>query len=314
MGKRHSFRARIRRFRIWQHTGELPFRRRTESLTPVECSSCGHMVDTPFCPNCGQPYKSGGSFFKGTFDSIPFLNDDAKRTFVHLLFRPGYMIMDYLKGKSSRYMAPMMALIIFYAFYALAASIIAPTIPGNDEGIHLEGVVAVGNGESADSIDFSGPMSALNKIGVLASLDRHPECVDTPAKASLAAIESSLRSQGIFLFLGKLIVYTMAIWMLFGIGRKKRLGFSAAATVSAYMLCQFCFVRLLVLFCTWGREESIGFLIIGIIMAIDFHQLFGFSAAKSVAKVIGVAFTSLLTITLLATVVIIALVIRYGVI
>jgi len=28
------------------------------------------------------------------FDDIPFLNDDAKRTFAHLLLRPGYMIRD----------------------------------------------------------------------------------------------------------------------------------------------------------------------------------------------------------------------------
>jgi len=113
-----------RLFRIWRHTGEMPFKGGQERLASIECSSCGHTVDTPFCPYCGQPYRNNGSFFKGSFDNIPFLNEDAKRTFIHLLLRPGYMIKDYINGKNSRYLAPLTALIIFYAFFALASSII----------------------------------------------------------------------------------------------------------------------------------------------------------------------------------------------
>ena len=66
--------------------------------------------------------KEGKDFYKGAFDSIPFLNDDAKRTFVHLLLRPGYMIRDYVGGKHDRYLTPLAALIIFYAFFTLISS------------------------------------------------------------------------------------------------------------------------------------------------------------------------------------------------
>lgn len=165
--KTHPFATYRRLFRIWQRTGEIPFRNRSVVLDPVECSSCGRTIDTPFCPHCGQPYNSSGSFFKGSFDSIPFLNDDAKRTFVHLLFRPGYMMMDYLKGKNSRYLAPLMALIIFYAFYALASSVISPDMPGaqatGPEDRNIVGNVNLVDDSTgrADSLDITNPVRDL---------------------------------------------------------------------------------------------------------------------------------------------------------
>ena len=95
--KKHSISVRVRAFAIWQKLGYLPWKK--------------------------APAKDGqggsGSFYKGAFDSIPFLNDDAKRTFTHLLFRPGYMIRDYIRGDHERYLAPLTALIIFYAFFSL---------------------------------------------------------------------------------------------------------------------------------------------------------------------------------------------------
>ena len=67
--------TRLRAFAIWQKLGYLPWHK------PVASRK-----------------KGSRDFYKGAFDSIPFLNDDAKRTFVHLLLRPGYMIRDYLRG------------------------------------------------------------------------------------------------------------------------------------------------------------------------------------------------------------------------
>ena len=70
--KEHSFKVRKRAFVIWQKLGYLPWHREKEK----------------------KERKRGGDFYKGAFDSIPFLNEDAKRTFSHLLLRPGYMIRD----------------------------------------------------------------------------------------------------------------------------------------------------------------------------------------------------------------------------
>lgn len=85
----------LRAFKIWQKTGN------------------GIWVNT----RTEREQKRHG-IFHGAFDNIPFLNDDAKRTFVHLLLRPGYMMRDYISGKHDIYMAPFAALIIFYSFFA----------------------------------------------------------------------------------------------------------------------------------------------------------------------------------------------------
>ena len=97
--RKHSLRASIRAFRIWQKLGVFPWAK-------------------PKKKSAGK-----GGFSKGAFDSIPFLNDDAKRTFVHLLLRPGYMIRDYINGQHERFLAPLTSLIIFYAFFAMLGAI-----------------------------------------------------------------------------------------------------------------------------------------------------------------------------------------------
>ena len=105
----HSLAVRWRAFRIWQELGYLPWHKPKEAPKEV--------------PKDKADKKT---FYKGAFDSIPFLNDDAKRTFVELLFRPGYMIRDYIRGQHDRYMAPLAALIIFYSFFALLSAVLKP--------------------------------------------------------------------------------------------------------------------------------------------------------------------------------------------
>lgn len=282
----------------------------------ISCPDCGTQFDTPYCPNCGTAHsdksKEGNAFFKGAFDSIPFLNTDAKRTFVHLIFRPGYMILDYLRGRHSRYMAPMTALIIFYAFFALMSSIVSPEFTSytqeeeqeivsdnysSDEEVTLGNTHIVINEKEIHNKDSFEDGEAIpedteleNKVGdvlVLAdklvtffSLDLHPEAVDTPFKASIAALEATLRSQGLFKFIIQLIFLTLAIWTVF----KKRFSFtfSASATTASYILCQFCFLMIFALIITWGNSSRLGLLILISILAIDFHQMFNLKFRESI--------------------------------
>ena len=211
-----AFRVRLRAFQIWQKLGFLPWAKPKEKAKKKSSE------------------KGKGDFYRGTFDGIPFLNDDAKRTFTHLLLRPGYMIRDYLSGQHERYMAPFTSMIIFFAFFALVSSIVNPEYPRKSapakEKVELQAddstavdstaVSSVAIDSTAvdstaiDSIDVdSAPLNPRAKKiirGILRllehkhilSLDRHPEDVDTPWEASLAALESSLRSRGVYLFLG----------------------------------------------------------------------------------------------------------------
>ena len=254
--------VRRRAFAIWQKLGFLPWSKKKSK-------------------------SRKGDFYKGAFDTIPFLNDDAKRTFVHLLLRPGYMIRDYIKGQHERYLAPLTSLIIFYAFFALISSIVNPDYssyhPDDRSDVRsIRDSVLVSSARQAErpdsiNINFNGRKAAVKALKMtefldLLNLDKHPENVDTPAKASLAALENALRSQGVYLFLGQFLLLWFA--MCFAL-RKKDMSKSACAAATAYILCQFCFFMFFSLFFGSEGKGEIGVGLMAVLLTIDYAQLFG---------------------------------------
>ena len=256
--------ARLRAFTIWQKLGYLPWSRKK--------------VDK----------SKNGAFYKGAFDNIPFLNNDAKRSFAHLLLRPGYMIKDYINGQHERYLAPLTSLIIFYAFFAMVSSIVNPefSIEKKTERAEKRNVEVSVQEEPRDSMEVElnelqqkAQRKALSVASIfqLLDLDKHPELVDTPVKASLAAFESSLRSQGVYFFLGQFLFLWIAMSLLL---RKRGLGGSACAAAAAYVLCQYCFFMFFSLFFS-DKQGEIGLGLAGLLLTIDYHQLLGSGWKKS---------------------------------
>jgi len=248
-------------FHIWQVLGENPWKK-------------------PRASKKGE----GGDFYKGAFDTIPFLNDDAKRTFVHLLLRPGYMIRDYINGKHDRYLAPLAALIIFYTFFTLISAALQPLEPKKEDKKDL----SVELKEDADKVKSADDsvykiVTAARQLIILPYLDKHPEEVDSRPKAILAAIEGSLRSKGITLFLGSffLLWFSMRFAM-----RKDGVSWSAAAAASAYALCQVCFFMLFAVLLSGGKSDSVGYYVQAIILVIDYKQWLGLTWRKSIGRTI----------------------------
>lgn len=263
MKKRHSIKAYIRAFAIWQKLGFIPWKTRTKGGS-----------------------KGGGSFYKGAFDSIPFLNKDAKRTFQHLLLRPGYMIRDYIKGDHENYLAPLTALIIFYAFFALVSSVLQP-VQHEKRDIFRE-LSASAEFQPADSLSRSEKLVDIAKIvrtGYLyLHLDKYPESVHTQWESSLAALEDTLRSQGIPLFLGQFFLLWFAMSLAL---RRLKVKMSACAAASAYVLCQFSFFMLFAVLLTWGRSTSISTLLMLALLIIDYRQWLGLPWKKSIGRAIS---------------------------
>lgn len=271
-GRRHSLKVRLRAFHIWQLLGYSPWKSEWKVTEEV---------------------REGGAkdFYKGAFDSIPFLNDDGKRTFVHLLLRPGYMIRDYIKGKHDMYLAPLTSLIIFYAFFSLVSSIAHPDFEGKKEQSQVVASDSLKNNVSItlsfgdDSVktdtdrEKTVRMSQLVAVAdTLIYLNRYPEAINSPKRASLAAFESALRSQGINYFLGIFLLMWPAMRIAL---RKQSMGWAASATASAYILCQFSFFMLFVLILSLGQKNEIGFLFMGLLVMIDYHQLLETGYRKS---------------------------------
>lgn len=207
--KQNSIQVRWRAFQIWQKLGKNPWKREKQQL----------------------PNGRRGDFYKGAFDSIPFLNDDAKRTFSHLLLRPGYMMRNYICGDHERYLAPFTSLIIFYAFFALISAVLAPvqqeprTIPKYLKEISVPDSLEVEN----EVIRIASNTLSLLRTGyTYLHLDELPDEVDTQHESSIAALENTLRSQGIPLFFGKFILLWLAMAMAL---RKYKLGMSAYSAI-----------------------------------------------------------------------------------
>ena len=269
-----SLAVRLRAFKIWQELGSLPWRKEKKARKARK-----------------------QTFYKGAFDDIPFLNDDAKRTFAHLLLRPGYMIRDYTSGQHERYLAPLTALIIFYAFFALISAVLQP-VQQERENPFSRFDVAIERSEK--SLEEASPEDEKNeefqqtivqktlhlmRTGYLyLHLDEFPEEVDTRHEASIAAFESKLRSQGIPLFLGKFFVLWLAMWIAL---RRFKQRLSACATAAAYTLCQFSFFMLFALLLSFGKKTSVSAALMLAVLTIDYHQWLGLPWKKSFGR--GVA-------------------------
>lgn len=321
--------ARLRLFHIWQVTGRNPFKHADEPhLEPTKCPSCGHEVSTPYCPYCGQPYiRKNKSFFHGSFDSIPFLNDDARRTLVHLLLRPGYMIRDYMNGMSARYMAPMTCLIIFYAFLSIMLGVLSPEVhtytgDGQEAGtvdvdevdsLQDDNVAEFGSLEVSLGLNDTVPgishmLQFVHKGYVYLHLDQNPQMVDTRTTASIAALEGALRSQGVFSFVWQLVFLTLAMKVVF---RKNptKMDISASATFASYVLSQMCFFMMLALLVSLGKSHSLGVAIIAVVLIVDFVQFFqiGRKQAFIYAIKVGLWYYILMIVAILTVVGVLAL-------
>lgn len=276
-----------RYYNMWKKEGKRLFPGPDPIKEDVECSCCGTHFSSSYCPQCGRRYpqqqSTGKQFFSGSVSAIPFFNDEAKSTFVNLMLRPGYMIRDYISGKSNRYMSPFSSLLLFYTFFFLVFSIVAPdgiTSPLvdilSDAKQQMEKSLELRDVENGDIEHQEIALKVVNSLiecMQMLYMDRYPEIVDTPVKAHIAALQGALRSNGIFMFLGDLILMTVALRLLC----RKRFGLSWAASFSttAYQLCQFCFFMFFLMIVTAGHDYTISASLIIVIFTYDFMQLFG---------------------------------------
>ena len=268
MKRAHSFQVRKRAFVIWQKLGFYPWKK-------------------PVREDGKKDRKSSGDFYRGAFDSIPFLNRDAKRTFQHLLLRPGYMIRDYIRGNHENYLAPLTALIVFYAFFALLSSVLQPVRTERRQFYSGDDISLEWNGDtlSTRSDAIIRDILKIVKTGyVYLHLDENPEEVHTRQEAALATLESTLRSQGIPLFLGKFFL----LWLAMSLSlRRFKMRMSACAAASAYILCQFSFFMLFALLLSWGKDASISIALMSLLLVWDYRQWLDLSWGKSIRRTVS---------------------------
>lgn len=105
-------------FRNWQRT---PYTPAPLSLTQYVCVNCGESFEGDYCPRCGQKGDTKRLTMKNVLTSALDVwgagNHSMPRNIIHLIFRPGYMIADYLKGHRQPYFPPFKMLFVFVAVF-----------------------------------------------------------------------------------------------------------------------------------------------------------------------------------------------------
>lgn len=123
----HPYAVRLRAFHLKLMRGKQAPRNSEE---PCTCRNCGTTYVGNFCSRCGQSRKTPRYRFSNAVKNIlgGFTNIDNGfgRTLIDLLYRPGYMIRDFIDGKRIQYFRPFQTLFILAALYIMAVQVIDP--------------------------------------------------------------------------------------------------------------------------------------------------------------------------------------------
>lgn len=125
----HPLTVRFRAFHIWQIRGNV-----APALNgkPCTCKNCGDTFSGNFCPRCGQSRNTPRYVLKGIVGNVlrTVFRVDGKfaHTLLELLYRPGHMMRDFIRGRRVNYTLPLPMVFLMTAFYMLTAQLIVPEI------------------------------------------------------------------------------------------------------------------------------------------------------------------------------------------
>lgn len=123
---------RRRAFNIRQIKGN-----KNKPITPSAehvCKNCGDVYQGDYCPSCGQSASTKRITLKNSFANFFSSFFSIEKGFLHtiyeLWYRPGYMVMDFVRGHRQPYYKPFSLLIVMAALYIVAAHLFDPQSVG----------------------------------------------------------------------------------------------------------------------------------------------------------------------------------------
>lgn len=119
--------AYVRMLHIRQIQGKPVPKVPEESLV---CRNCETTYTGNFCSRCGQTRKTFRYSFnhgiRNILGGLTNIDTGFGRILIDLMYRPGYMISDYISGKRVQYFRPFQALFVLTAIYILLVQLIDP--------------------------------------------------------------------------------------------------------------------------------------------------------------------------------------------
>ena len=121
-----SIKEKYQRFRRWQ---ENPFNYQDSHDRHV-CSNCGMESDNNYCPRCGQKAVYGPitwrSVWRGVMDVWGVGSRSLPSTLWQLMWRPGYLIRDYISGKRQVSFPPVKMMMLLGVIVILVSNWLEP--------------------------------------------------------------------------------------------------------------------------------------------------------------------------------------------
>ncbi len=111
------------------------YQRKSVEASPLssdshECMNCKTSFTGNYCPRCGQSAGVSRFTFKQaisrTLEVWGLGNRSLPRTLLHLIYRPGYMIGDYLEGRQAPFFPPVKMLFLVTTAYIVVSNLVAP--------------------------------------------------------------------------------------------------------------------------------------------------------------------------------------------
>lgn len=284
----HPLFQRIRRYRWDQLKGNVS---QEIVIEIAACKNCGHTYVGTYCPQCGQhraTYRfTKGSIVADVFKSFFNLDRGLGATLLALLYRPGYMIRQYLAGKRVHYFRPFQLLFLLATIYYIGMQIVQP--------VSALDVIQIKDLSTSTS-DVSVGTEKEDALFWIAQIDALYQVAETTWKAwgermpllkNTWELLSSLWEQNKALNI--IPILPLFSWGAYLVFKKKKgrkaYNFTEHCIIQTYISCQLLFVSLWLLFLREEQEVGVHFSFWAFTLsAYDYRQLFGLTWWQALKK------------------------------
>lgn len=259
---------------------------------PHVCKHCGAEYTGEFCPKCSMPARwqrfNWKLLLKNFMDIWGLGSRSMFRTIRDLFWRPGYMIKDYLNGHHLSYFPPFKMLAVWSVFMLFVIMLY-------------------------QAITSITPAESFKAQSIIQSLRNSELNISTTANALLEQIgQVIVYLQGHMLY--RIIIQNILVVIAVKWAFSKVSNFNYVETFISqiYINSQFLIIAIVMILFSWQMPEDDGFspymiplgsYIPPLVLAYDFHQLYGVTWKKALWKTVVVAFNLIILYGILLTIV-----------
>lgn len=268
------------------------------------CAYCNEHYYGNYCPQCGLQY--GRERFTWRTMSLNLMdlwgigNRNVFLTIWHLLWRPGYMMYDYLRDKHRAYFPPIPLLVAICLLFTLMVNTLHITWSKDlDDAYSIEAAYEEEKAKAEAAIAKETGLDTVNE-----EKDEVSEKLKETMTGQMISLEQLLKAERQWgrdhieysLIISTLIFVFLASW-IFHDSPRIQLSIVESFYVQMYIVCQMMIIAIPYTLITWEICESsfLPYFLPGIlslaILVVDYYQLSGFSLWGTIWRIFVMIFS-----------------------